>query len=35
MKIRLIGATALMAALAMAGCATTSPGYGGGYGSGE
>lgn len=34
MKIRLIGATALMAALAMAGCATSSPGYGGGYGSG-
>ncbi len=38
MKIRLIGATALLATLAAAGCATTSPGYGNtsnaGYGSG-
>lgn len=34
MKIRLIGATALLASLAMAGCATTSPGYGNtGYGN--
>ena len=32
MNIRLIGATALMASLAMAGCASTSPGYGSGYG---
>ncbi len=31
MKIRLIGAAALLAALAATGCATTSPGYGGGY----
>jgi len=34
MNIRLIGATALLASLAAAGCATTSPGYGttnGGY----
>lgn len=30
MKIRLIGATAVIAALAISGCATTSPGYGGG-----
>lgn len=28
MKIRLIGATALLVSLAAAGCATTSPGYG-------
>lgn len=37
MKIRLIGATAAITALALAGCASTSPGYsqsGGGYGSG-
>lgn len=35
MNIRLTAATALFASLAMAGCATTSPGYGGGgYGSG-
>ncbi len=36
MKIRLIGATALLATLAAAGCATTSPGYGNtntGYGN--
>jgi len=33
MNIRLLGATALAAALATAGCATTSPGYGGGYSS--
>ena len=33
MNIRLIGATALLASLAAAGCATTSPGYGSGYGS--
>jgi outer membrane lipoprotein SlyB len=33
MNIRLIGATALLASLATAGCATTSPGYGPGYGS--
>lgn len=34
MKIRLIGATALLASLAVAGCATTSPGYGNtGYGN--
>ncbi len=33
MNIRLLGATALVAALATAGCAT-SPGYGGGYGGG-
>lgn len=33
MNIRLIGATALLASLAMVGCASTSPGYGGGYGS--
>lgn len=33
MNIRLLGATTLAAALATAGCATTSPGYGGGYGS--
>lgn len=39
MKIRLIGATAAIAALTLAGCASTSPnysgspGYGGGYGS--
>ena len=32
MNIRLIGATAI-ASLAMAGCATTSPSYGNGYGS--
>lgn len=32
MNIRLIGTTALVASLAMAGCATTSPGYGG-YGN--
>jgi outer membrane lipoprotein SlyB len=31
--IRLIGATALAACLAAAGCATTSPGYGSSYGS--
>jgi len=31
MNIRLLGATTLIAALATAGCATTSPGYGGGY----
>jgi outer membrane lipoprotein SlyB len=35
MKIRLIGATAAVAVLVLAGCASTSPGYGGsGYGSG-
>lgn len=37
MKIRLIGATAAITALALAGCASTSPGYsqgGSGYGSG-
>jgi outer membrane lipoprotein SlyB len=35
MKIRLIGATAAVAALTLAGCATTSPGYSSpGYGSG-
>jgi outer membrane lipoprotein SlyB len=37
MKIRLIGATAAITALVLAGCASTSPGYsqgGGGYGSG-
>ena len=35
MKIRLFGATALIAALATAGCATTSPGYSnGGYNNG-
>lgn len=33
MNIRLIGATALLASLAAAGCATTSPGYGSRYGS--
>lgn len=33
MKIRLLGATAMIAALAAAGCAT-SPGYGGGYNDG-
>lgn len=34
MNIRLIGATALLASLAAAGCATTSPGYGSaGYGN--
>ncbi len=35
MKIRLIGATAALAALTMVGCASTSPGYssGGGYGN--
>lgn len=32
MKIRLIGATAAVAALALAGCASTSPGYSPGYG---
>lgn len=32
MNIRLIGATALLASLAMAGCATTTPGYNTGYG---
>lgn len=32
MNIRLIGATTLLASLAMAGCATTAPGYGSGYG---
>ena len=34
MNIRLIGAAALLASLAMTGCATTSPNYGSGYGSG-
>ncbi len=34
MNIRLIGATALLASLAAAGCATTSPGYNNGYGPG-
>ena len=34
MNIRLIGATALLASLAAAGCATTAPGYGPGYQSG-
>jgi outer membrane lipoprotein SlyB len=35
MKIRLLGATALVAALAASGCATTSPGYSnGGYNNG-
>lgn len=34
MNIRLLGATALLASLAMAGCATTSPGYNSGYGYG-
>jgi len=35
MNIRLIGATALLASLAAAGCATTGPGYGNsGYGTG-
>ena len=35
MKIRLMGAAAIIAASALAGCATTSPGYssGGGYGN--
>ena len=33
MNIRLIGATALIASLAAAGCATTSPGYNNGYGN--
>ncbi|HST44242.1 MAG TPA: peptidoglycan-associated outer membrane lipoprotein precursor [Luteimonas sp.] len=38
MKIRLIGATATLAAMTLAGCATTAPGYssgypGGGYGN--
>lgn len=32
MNVRLIGAAALMASLAMAGCASTSAGYGSGYG---
>ncbi|WP_242107869.1 glycine zipper 2TM domain-containing protein [Luteimonas aquatica] len=35
MKIRLLGAGAVIAMLAAAGCATTSPGYGGGYGGGS
>lgn len=34
MNIRLTAAAALCASLALAGCATTSPGYGGGYGRG-
>lgn len=34
MNIRLTAAAALCASLALAGCATTSPGYGGGYGGG-
>jgi outer membrane lipoprotein SlyB len=34
MNIRSIGATALLASLAAAGCATTSPGYDSGYNSG-
>ncbi len=34
MNIRLIGATALLASLAAAGCATTSPGYNNGYNNG-
>lgn len=34
MKIRLIGATAALAALTLAGCASTSPGYSGGPGYG-
>ncbi len=34
MNIRLTAATALFASFAMAGCATTSPGYGGSYGGG-
>ncbi|MDH5824381.1 glycine zipper 2TM domain-containing protein [Luteimonas sp. RD2P54] len=33
MKTRLIGTAAIAAALALAGCASTSPGYGSGYGS--
>ena len=33
MNIRLIGTTALLASLAAAGCATTSPGYDSGYGN--
>jgi|SwirhisoilCB3_FD_contig_71_2243650_length_591_multi_3_in_0_out_0_1 outer membrane lipoprotein SlyB len=33
MKIRLLGATALLSSLALASCATTSPGYGNEYGS--
>lgn len=33
MNIRLMGATALLASLAAAGCATTSPGYNNGYGT--
>lgn len=33
MSVRLIGATALAASLAAAGCASTSPGYGNSYGS--
>ena len=33
MNIRLIGATAVLASLAAAGCATTSPGYAPGYGT--
>ena len=33
MNIRMIGATALLASLAAAGCATTTPGYGPTYGS--
>ncbi|MGH8032679.1 MAG: glycine zipper 2TM domain-containing protein [Luteimonas sp.] len=31
MKTRILGATAMLATLAVAGCATTLPGYGGGY----
>ena len=33
MNIRLVGATALLASVAAAGCATTSPGYNNGYGT--
>lgn len=33
MNIRLIGASALLASLAAAGCATTTPGYNNGYGN--
>jgi outer membrane lipoprotein SlyB len=35
MNNRLIGTTALLASLAVAGCATTSPGYNSGYGYGN
>lgn len=35
MKIRMIAVATVVACLAGAGCATTSPGYGGGYGGGN